>query len=120
VTLSTTFPPAALLVRVDEAQLRQVFLNLVRNAREAMPAGGQLTVTAWNAAAGVEVRVQDTGTGISAEVQDRIYEPFFTTKAGGTGLGLSLSRQIVEAHGGRIELESVVDRGTTFHVYFPP
>jgi two-component system, NtrC family, sensor kinase len=120
VTLATTFPPGPLPVRVDEAQLRQVFLNLIRNAREAMPGGGTLTVTAWSTPAGVEIRVQDTGEGMSPEVQERIYEPFFTTKTGGTGLGLALSRQIVEAHGGRLEVESAVGKGTTFHVFFPP
>jgi signal transduction histidine kinase len=107
-------------VKADEAQLRQVFLNLIRNAREAMPRGGQLTVTAWHTPEGVEVRVQDTGEGMTPEVQERLYEPFFTTKTGGTGLGLALSRQIVESHGGRLSLESAVGRGTTFHVFLPP
>lgn len=115
----TTFPPGALMIRADEAQLRQVFLNLIRNAREAMDQGGTLTVTAWAAGGQAELRVQDSGCGMTNEVRERIFEPFFTTKQGGTGLGLSLSRQIVEAHGGLIEVESTPGRGTTFILKLP-
>jgi two-component system, NtrC family, sensor kinase len=115
----TTFPPAPLEVKADEAQLRQVFLNLIRNAREAMDHGGTLTLTAWTTDEVAELRVQDTGSGMTPEVKERIFEPFFTTKAGGTGLGLSLSRQIVEAHGGQIDVESIPGKGTTFIVKIP-
>jgi two-component system, NtrC family, sensor kinase len=106
-------------ISADEGQLRQVFLNLIRNAREAMPDGGTLTVRAAPTSALIEVRVSDTGTGIPPEVREKLFEPFFTTKPGGTGLGLSLSRQIVEAHGGRIDVESAPSRGTTFLLEFP-
>jgi two-component system NtrC family sensor kinase len=115
----TTFPPGPLQVRADEAQLRQVFLNLVRNAREAMEHGGTLTVTAWAQHGVAELRVQDTGSGMAAEVKERIFEPFFTTKQGGTGLGLSISRQIVEAHGGQVEVETTPGKGTTFILKLP-
>ncbi len=111
--------PTPLPVSADEGQLRQVFLNLVRNAREAMAAGGILRVKTSAAGSQVEVAFTDTGSGMTAEVKEKLFEPFFTTKQGGTGLGLSLSRQIVEAHGGRIDVESEVGHGTTFRLSFP-
>jgi two-component system, NtrC family, sensor kinase len=119
VKVVTTFPPAPLVVPVDEGQLRQVFINLVRNAREAMPSGGALSVSAWAADGVAEIRVQDSGLGMAPEIQERIFEPFFTTKAGGTGLGLSLSRQIIEAHGGSVTVESAEGQGTTFILKIP-
>lgn len=119
VEVVTTFPPTPLAARADEGQLRQVFVNLVRNAREAMEGGGTLTVSAWADKGTCEIRVQDTGLGMTPDVQERIFEPFYTTKEGGTGLGLSLSRQIIEAHGGSVEVESAPGRGTTFILKLP-
>ncbi len=116
VKIQTTFPPTPLTIIADEAQLRQVFLNLIRNAREAMGSGGTLLVAAWSKQAGVEIHFQDTGPGIAPENQDRVFEPFFTTKKGGTGLGLPLSRQIVEAHGGALRIVS--DAGGSARVTF--
>lgn len=118
-TVKRQFASEALPLSADESQLRQVLLNLIRNAREAMAAGGTLTVSTALTATALEVRVQDTGGGISPEVREKLFEPFFTTKQGGTGLGLPLSRQIVEAHGGTISVDSVVGRGTTFLLSFP-
>jgi two-component system, NtrC family, sensor kinase len=118
-TVVTELTADALPLAADEGQLRQVFLNLIRNAREAMPSGGTLTIKAAVRKTELEVRITDTGTGIAPEVREKLFEPFFTTKQGGTGLGLPLSRQIVEAHGGRIEIESEVGRGTTFILLFP-
>ena len=107
-------------VSADEGQLRQVFLNLIRNAREAMSPGGTLTVKAIPRDTRLlEVHISDTGVGIAPEHREKLFEPFFTTKQGGTGLGLSLSRQIVEAHGGQIDVESTLGRGTTFILVFP-
>lgn len=111
--------PEPLPISADEGQLRQVFLNLVRNAREAMASGGKLLVRTRAAGPMVEVEFTDTGSGMTGEVKEKLFEPFFTTKQGGTGLGLSLSRQIVEAHGGRIDVESEVGLGTTFRLGFP-
>ncbi len=108
-----------LTVSADEGQLRQVLLNLIRNAREAMAAGGTLTVSARAVGGTAEVELRDTGHGMTPEIIEKLFEPFFTTKQGGTGLGLSLSRQIVEAHGGRIEVQSETGRGTTFRLTFP-
>ncbi|HXX32285.1 MAG TPA: ATP-binding protein [Myxococcaceae bacterium] len=98
----------------DEAQLRQVFLNLLRNSREAMPGGGTLRVSSRCVDGTVEVSIADSGPGIPPEVQARLFEPFFSTKTGGTGLGLALARQILEAHGGSIACASTASEGTTF------
>ncbi|MBM4780183.1 MAG: HAMP domain-containing protein [Archangiaceae bacterium] len=119
VTVSTSLPPAPLTIQADEGQLRQVFLNLFRNAREAMTAGGALTISVAQEGADAVVRVEDTGPGLPSEVRERLFEPFFSTKARGTGIGLSLSRQIVEAHGGKIGIDDSVQQGTTFVMRFP-
>jgi len=106
-------------VRADEGQLRAVFLNLLRNSREAMPRGGAVTVRTHRADGGVEAEVSDTGGGIPPGDLSRIFEPFYSTKERGTGLGLAFTRQVVEEHGGTIRCESVVGRGTTFVIRLP-
>ncbi len=100
--------------------LRQVALNLLTNALQAMPSGGRLRCATRAAAGGaVEIRVRDTGSGIPEEARGHLFEPFFTTRPEGTGLGLAICREIVEAHGGRIELEETGPSGTTFRVELP-
>jgi len=108
-------------VSADRTQLEQVVLNLVVNARDAMPAGGVLTVATRSMGEAVAIDVRDTGVGISPEVQTRIFEPFYTTKAqeGGTGLGLAMVYGIVTQCGGRIELESAPGAGTRFTILLP-
>ena len=107
-------------VNADEGQLRAAFLNLLRNSREAMPGGGTVTVRTRRADDGaVEVEVGDTGPGIAPEDLRRIFEPFFSTKSGGTGLGLAFASQVVEEHGGSIGCESEPGRGTVFRVRLP-
>lgn len=108
-------------VRMDKAQLTQAFMNLVLNALQAMPGGGALTIRAALDPAGPAARVSisDTGAGIPAEHFDRIFEPYFTTKAGGTGLGLALARKIVEEHRGAIRVETGPGGGATFSVVLP-
>ena len=111
---------AAPAVRVDEAQLRAAFLNLLRNSREAMPGGGDVMVrTGPLPEGGVEVEVRDTGGGIPAEDLSRIFDPFYSTKEKGTGLGLAFALQVVKEHGGQIRCESTVGRGTAFFVRLP-
>jgi PAS domain S-box-containing protein len=106
-------------LRADVSQLRQVLLNLVRNALQAMRKDGELTLEARRSGDDVEFRVVDTGPGIAEEHQARIFEPFFTTRVKGSGLGLAISKKIVEDHGGRIELRSREGRGTTFIITQP-
>lgn len=107
-------------VRIDEAQIRQALLNLVRNAREAMPKGGRLAIRAARAVGGgLDIDVDDTGEGIPEDLRATIFDPFFTTKQRGTGLGLAVTREIVEAHGGVIACEPRPERGTRFRIHLP-
>jgi signal transduction histidine kinase len=109
-------------VAFDEAQIKQALLNLVRNAREAMPPSGGalwLRVGASQEGDGVDLVVDDNGSGIDLDVREKVFDPFFTTKEGGTGLGLALTRQIVEAHGGTIACEARVPKGTRVSVHLP-
>jgi two-component system, cell cycle sensor histidine kinase and response regulator CckA len=125
VTLETHLDPDLGNIVVDPGQLEQVLLNLILNARDAMRAGGQVSLSTMNAElngeAYVAIRVSDTGVGMEEEIQPRIFEPFFTTKhtGAGRGLGLSTVYGIVEQSGGRISVESVPGQGATFTIYFP-
>jgi two-component system NtrC family sensor kinase len=100
-------------------QLRQVFLNLILNAIEAMPDGGTLTVRTIAGPSVALIEVQDTGLGIPADLHPRLFEPFFTNKPNGTGLGLSISAHIITQHGGQIEVDSTEGHGSTFRVVLP-
>jgi signal transduction histidine kinase len=129
VTLDTGTDPA--VVKADQGQLEQVLLNMVLNARDAMPNGGTLTLrtrpTERGAGPGGELRpgswvavtIADTGIGMSAETRARVFEPFFTTKAHGTGLGLATAYQIAHDLGGEITVESEPEKGTTFTLILP-
>jgi two-component system cell cycle sensor histidine kinase/response regulator CckA len=133
VVLSTDLHPAAGRVRIDPGKLDQVVVNLAVNARHAMPAGGQLTIRTAplevkaGAAAPhdlpegsyVLLAVTDTGAGMDAETQARAFEPFFSTKEEGTGLGLATAYGIVRQSGGHISVDSVPDRGSCFTIYLP-
>jgi two-component system, sporulation sensor kinase E len=107
------------LVPVDLKQIQQVLVNLIKNAMQATSRGGVLTLATGESADAVWVSVTDTGAGIAAEQLNRIFEPFYTTKKKGTGLGLMIVQRIVRAHGGHIEVESQLGRGTTFRVWLP-
>lgn len=125
--------PGLPCINADPAQIEQVLLNLIVNARDAMPSGGTLQLETRRAAAEeapaaeagggelVRLSVKDNGAGMSASVQTRIFQPFFTTKAPGkgTGLGLSTVYGIVRQSGGFITVESEIAKGTTFHVFLP-
>lgn len=106
-------------ILADAARLEQAIVNLAGNAIEAMPEGGALRVATARCGDCVELTVSDTGAGIPARNLDQILKPFFSTKPHGTGLGLPLVARIVDAHGGRLWVESEVGRGTTFHVRLP-
>jgi nitrogen-specific signal transduction histidine kinase/CheY-like chemotaxis protein len=115
--LASDLPP----IYVVPDQIKQVFLNLILNAIDVMPDGGHLTLTTRYMPDDdlVMAALADNGRGIPPKIISRIYEPFFSTKEAGTGLGLSISYSIVEAHGGHIEVESQVGKGSTFAVYLP-
>jgi signal transduction histidine kinase/CheY-like chemotaxis protein len=136
ITLTTNLDPELALISADPGQIEQVLINLAVNARDAMPGGGALTITTDNAvlsdehgerhlgaAAGkyVMLAVTDTGSGMTKEVQQRLFEPFYTTKGPGkgTGLGLATVHGIVKQSGGDVYVYSEVGHGTTFKVYFP-
>ena len=111
IVLDTNLAPD-LEVAADESQLRQALLNLIRNAREAMHGGGRMTVTVGMRPDGMaEITIGDTGPGIAPEHLPKIFDPFFSTKAKGTGLGLALVQQIAVEHGGRVEVESEGENG---------
>lgn len=116
-----------LSVRADRQQLQQALINLIQNAAEATPAGGTITLSARAGAARwirrmepvVMVEVKDSGRGLTPEIGRRIFDPFFSTKEGGTGLGLPLAARIVELHGGFLQYASQPQRGSTFTIVLP-
>jgi two-component system, sporulation sensor kinase E len=106
-------------VPMDSIQIKQVLVNLMKNAMQAMTRGGELTVQSAAGREAVWVSISDTGVGIPEEQLNRIFEPFFTTKKKGSGLGLMIVQRIIRAHGGRIDLESKPGKGTTFRIWLP-
>jgi signal transduction histidine kinase len=106
-------------ILADEGQMKQVFMNLIKNAGEAMPDGGTLTVRTRREGQMLRIEVSDTGCGISPENEERLFHEFFTTKDRGYGLGLHIVYTIVKRHGGTIAVESKVGEGTTFTLHLP-
>jgi len=106
-------------ILLNAETLQAALVNLVKNALEAMPDGGQLTVRTRITRQGVALDLIDTGVGMDERTAMRMFEPFFTTKSGGSGLGLPTARRIIEAHGGRIGVHSEVGVGTQFTLEFP-
>jgi signal transduction histidine kinase len=136
IELRTILKGSELMIMADSGQIEQVLMNLVANARDAMPAGGIITIETgsidvngpWGREHGFEatgrtavLAVSDTGTGMDEETRSRVFDPFFTTKetGKGTGLGLAIVYGIVKQHGGSINVYSEPDRGTTFRIYIP-
>jgi signal transduction histidine kinase len=107
------------LLMVDTGKIERVFSNLIKNAFDAMPNGGTLLITSKKAKGEVEIDFIDTGVGMSDEIIKQLGKPFFTTKAKGMGVGLSICRRIIESHGGRIEVRSIKGEGTCFAVFLP-
>jgi len=121
IALENHVPADVPSIHVDPSQLSQVLMNLLLNAAQAMPQGGRITIAAKQLPGEkVEIRVEDTGTGIPPDVLPHIFEPFFTTKRGkGTGLGLSITQAYIRNHGGEIEVDSNPGQGTTVRVTMP-
>ncbi len=134
IVVRTSFTEEGAVTNGDDGQLQQAILNLLLNARDAMPDGGRLTISTRITVADartasqfssvkpgsfVQINVTDTGQGINQEIQSRIFEPFFTTKDHGTGLGLSVVYGVVQSHGGFVNMESAPGAGTTFSVFLP-
>jgi len=106
-------------ILADTERLKKVFVNIIVNAAEAMPSGGKLEIITKETDNMVMISFSDTGEGISEEARNRIFDPFYTTKKTGTGLGLSISHQTIELHGGTIEVESNLGKGSTFSISLP-
>jgi signal transduction histidine kinase len=109
------------LIKVDKIHIQQTLVNIMMNAAQAMPGGGIIRITTEKYDSDVCIAITDNGTGIAEENINKIFEPFFTTKekGEGTGLGLSLCKRLIEANGGRIEVESKVGEGSTFRILIP-
>ncbi len=111
--------PQSLSATADGDMLRRAVLNLVLNALDAMPAGGELALTACQSKAGLEIEVADSGPGIPAEIVNRLFEPFFTTKGSGTGLGLAIVERIASVHGGQATALNCPEGGAAFTLLIP-
>ena len=120
VELALDLEPLLPSVELDNAQFRQAAMNILVNARQVMKDGGTVTLRSRAGSPGdVVVEIQDQGPGIPPESRDAIFEPLFSKRAGGTGLGLAIAKQMIEAHGGRIEVDSEPGRGATFRIRLP-
>ncbi|HEX6642895.1 MAG TPA: ATP-binding protein, partial [Thermoanaerobaculia bacterium] len=131
--IETSLEAPDLVIDGDANQLQQIFTNLILNARDAMPSGGKLTLEVRREPADAKFPfgsvdqperfahciVRDTGCGMSADTLRHLYEPMFTTKKNGTGLGLAVAHQVVQRHGGAIFVESKLGVGSTFHIFLP-
>jgi signal transduction histidine kinase len=104
-------------VSLDRDMFKQALLNLLLNAEQAMPSGGVITLQALAEPGGVRLDLIDTGKGMTPEVVAKAFRPFFSTRPGGSGLGLATTRKIIEAHGGTISLQSEPGRGTKFTIH---
>jgi two-component system sensor histidine kinase HydH len=107
------------LIRGDEEALRKLFMNIIRNSIDASAEAGEIVITARSVHAGVQVDIRDTGVGIASEDLKRIFDPYFSKKMGGTGLGMSIAKRIIESHEGSISIMSEVGKGTTVRLLFP-
>ena len=106
-------------VSVDKVKMSRVIVNIVRNSFDAMPDGGKLTITSCQSENSLDLYFKDTGVGIPAEVQEKLWKPLVTTKAKGMGFGLAICKRVVDAHGGKIRVQSIVGEGSTFIVVLP-
>jgi signal transduction histidine kinase/putative methionine-R-sulfoxide reductase with GAF domain len=120
IVVEKEFQPLPIIL-MDREQMKQVFLNLLLNAIQAMPGGGHLTLRGRNSEDGqwIHISIQDSGIGISSENMNKLFDPFYSTKEGGIGLGLSITHRIIDQHHGKIEVESAPGKGTLFTIWLP-
>ena len=111
--------PLGLMIYADREMLRRAIFNLMLNALDVMPQGGELSITACSSQAGIEIEVADSGPGVSEEVRERVFEPFYTTKSGGTGLGLAIVFRIAQVHRGDVLLRNCAQGGAAFTLRIP-
>ncbi|MBB6452306.1 PAS domain S-box-containing protein [Salirhabdus euzebyi] len=119
ININFEYREALMKVVIDENRMKQVLLNFIKNAVEAMPNGGTINVSAFLEDQQVHLSIADTGVGIPEEKLKKIGEPFFTTKETGNGLGLMISFKIIDSHNGKVYVESELNKGTTFHILLP-
>jgi PAS domain S-box-containing protein len=119
VTVKCDLPPEALSIKVDADLVKQAVLNIALNGIQAMPGGGALNLTAQRDDGAVEIAIRDQGPGIPAEIRDKVFNLYFTTKKSGSGIGLAMSYRVMQLHNGSLEFESQPGQGTTFHLRFP-
>lgn len=111
--------PGPFIAEGEEHHLKQVFINLLKNAIEAMEDGGTLKITAMRDADKLKIHFKDDGPGIPSQLAERVFEPFYTTKAAGTGLGLLISQKITQEHGGSLAIDSTQEHGACVIVTLP-
>jgi signal transduction histidine kinase len=119
IVVRTYFAPGLPPLAIDADLFKQAVFNLMLNAEHAMPDGGELIMTTRHDGSSVVLDVTDTGVGMSEDIRARIFEPFFSTRSSGSGLGLPTTRRIIEAHGGSIEVQSVPGKGSRFSIRLP-
>ena len=117
--VTTDVDPACGELLCDRLQMQQALVNLIRNAAQATPPGGKIAIAACTTPDAVRIRVHDTGTGMDARTRASLFTPFFTTKAGGTGVGLAIVKKIIQQHNGEIHIESEHGRGTSITIILP-
>jgi two-component system sensor histidine kinase HydH len=118
IDLDIDVPPNTLLT-ADREMIRRALLNLVLNAIDAMPDGGNLVITSYDSARGFELEVADSGPGLSEETKRRAFEPFYSTKQNGTGLGLAIVYHVAESHGGSVTAANCPEGGAAFTIQIP-
>jgi len=119
ISIAKNFDYALPLINADAEKLKQVFLNIILNARQAMPNGGKLSIKTSKENSYVEINIRDTGKGISEDIKHKLFEPFFTTREEGLGLGLPISKRIIDNHKGAIEINSTPGKGTSVVLKLP-
>ncbi len=119
VEVQRNYAPDLPQVYVDEDQMKQVFTNIMTNSIYSMPEGGTIFVKTRQVDDGVEIEMRDTGTGMSEEVLENMFNPFYTNRQGGTGLGMAVTQKIIQEHDGRIDVDSEEGKGTVFRIYLP-